>query len=77
MTNFARLLIQLRHEMEMTQTSLAASLGISNQYLCDLENGRRLPSVRVVNALCQYLGRRPRGRLVWHRAGAQAHGWEI
>lgn len=77
MSEFARLLILLRSDMEVTQIQLAKSLGISNQYLCDLENARRLPSVRVVNALCKYLGRGPQGRLVWHRAGAQAHGWEI
>jgi transcriptional regulator with XRE-family HTH domain len=58
-------------------TAAAASIGISPQYLHDLKEGRRLPSVTVVNKICDWMGRGPKGRLEWHLAGAEAHGWEI
>lgn len=77
---FRERLIQLRTDYAMTQKEFAALLAISPQYLCDLEHGRRLPSVRVVHNICDHfivghglvLARRD-----WHTAGARAHGWEI
>jgi transcriptional regulator with XRE-family HTH domain len=60
-----------------TLSAAAKGIGISPQYLHDLKEGRRLPSVEVVNKICQWMGRGPEGRLEWHLAGAAAHGWEV
>lgn len=59
------------------QKELAAALGITPQYLCDLEKGRRHGSVEFVNRVCDWLGCDDSDRKRWHRAGARAHGWEI
>lgn len=74
---FVEMLKTIRSGHELSQQALAAKLGISTQYLCDLEGGRRMPSVRVVEAICDHFGRGPRGRVEWHRAGARSHGWKI
>jgi DNA-binding XRE family transcriptional regulator len=66
----------VRNEAKITRSDFARDLGISKQYFCDLEHGRRMPSVALVNKICA-LGRDSRGRLEWHIAGAQAHGWEV
>lgn len=60
-----------------TQKQIADGTGYSPQYINDLINGRRLPSVSFINDLCLWMGRGPKGRLAWHRAGAKAHGWEV
>jgi transcriptional regulator with XRE-family HTH domain len=59
------------------QKTIAHGLGCSVQYVSDLVHGRRLPSVAIVNAICEWMGRGPKGRLEWHQAGARAHGWEV
>lgn len=73
--SFDEMVRELRSGMEMTQQDFAKMLGISPQYLHDLEKGRRLPSVAVTKKFCKDRG--PNGRLEWHRAGARAHGWEV
>lgn len=60
-----------------TSRSLAGKLGISAQYLSDVERGRRLPSRQFVERICAYLGRGPKGRAEWHVAAARANGWEV
>ena len=75
--SFAELLREIRAGYEISQKQLAKNLGLSPQYLCDLENGRRTPSVEFVNRACAYFSRGPEGRLEWHRAAARAHGWEV
>lgn len=62
---------------EMPQKELAAALGFSSQYLCDIEYGRRLGSVEFVNRVCDWLQCDDEARRRWHRAGARSHGWEI
>lgn len=59
------------------QKAVAAGIGYSVQYVSDLVRERRKPSVAVVNAICEWMGRGPKGRLAWHTAGARANGWEV
>lgn len=77
MMTFIEMLMTLRREGLFTQGHIAQELGISPQYLCDLEGGRRRPTVKLVNRISDYLGRGPLGRAEWHRAGARACGWDI
>lgn len=56
---------------------VAAAIGYSEQYVSDLRRGMRLPSVEVVDALCEWMGCGPKGRLEWHKAGARAHRWRV
>lgn len=51
-TNFAR----LRKERGLTQERLADRSGFSQQYLSDLERGRRNPTVITLYELAQALG---------------------
>ena len=74
---FLELLRDVRIGREMSQKEFAEALGFTPQYLCDLEKGRRLGSVEFVNRLCDWMGRGPKGRLEWHRAGARSHGWNV
>ncbi len=74
---YREMLIELRSAVGMTQKELAAALKISNQYLCDMEHGRRMPSVNVVEKICKWAGRGPRGISHWHIAAARAHGWKV
>lgn len=77
---FTERFIQLRADYGMSRKEFAACIGISPQYLCDLEHGRRLPSIRVVHNICDHfiVGRGlVVARRAWHMAGARAHGWEI
>jgi transcriptional regulator with XRE-family HTH domain len=74
---FVEMLRAVLAEHELTLVSVAQSLGISTQYLHDLKEGRRLPSVEVVEKICAWMGRGPKGRLEWHMAGAEAHGWKV
>jgi transcriptional regulator with XRE-family HTH domain len=77
MMSFAEMLLAYRRDAEVSQQSFAAALGISNAYLSDLERGNRLPSVALVERICEHLGRGPLGRREWHAAAAKAHGWEV
>ena len=56
---------------------VADAIGISVQYVSDLRRGMRMPSVRVVEAICEWMGRGPKGRLEWHQAAARSHGWQV
>jgi len=71
------MIVQLRSALDMNQKQLAEALDCSTQFICDLEKGRRTPSVSFVERICAYLGRGPKGRLEWHVAAARAHGWKI
>ena len=73
---FVEMLADVRSN-HATSKGLAEKLGVSAQYLHDLENGRRLPSRNFIDRLCVYLGRGPKGRQQWHIAAARAHGWEV
>ena len=74
---FVEMLREVRDGLEIEQQKLANDLGFSSQYLCDLEKGRRLPTVKFIDKICDYLSRGPAGRKAWHLAGARAHGWKI
>lgn len=50
--NFAR----LRHERGLTQEQVAERSGLSQQYLSDLERGRRNPTIITLYELAQALG---------------------
>lgn len=75
--SFRQLLKAAREGMEIEQRAMAKAIGCSPQYLSDMESGRRMPSVRITNAICKWLGRGPEGRRQWHLAAARAHGWEV
>lgn len=68
-------LIMLRHQYDVSLRGFARSLGISAGYLCDLEKGRRKPSVNVIEKLCHC----PVGPSTkrWHLMGARTHGWKV
>lgn len=77
---FAYALIELRDVHHMTQQQLADRLGFSPQYICDIESGRRMPSVKIVAKIVEKLGPRIGGeayRRRWNRLGAMAHGWDV
>lgn len=69
----------LREARKLTQLAFAQALGISAQYLCDLEHGRRPGSVEFVDKVCDWLGctKRSSIRRTWHLAGARQHGWRV
>lgn len=50
--NFAR----LRRDKELTQEQVADRSGLSQQYISDLERGRRNPTVITLYELAQALG---------------------
>ena len=66
-----------REARQMNQKEFAGAISITPQYLCDLEQGRRLGSVEVVNRICDLLGIGDRARRKWHVAGARSHGWNV
>jgi len=57
--SFGGLLRSIREGKEMTQVEFSECLGISRQYLCDIEKNRRLVSPRTAAAFAQYLGYSP------------------
>lgn len=50
------LLWAIREGEEMTLVAFAEKLGISRQYLCDLEHGRRTASVKMAAEFADKLG---------------------
>lgn len=81
---FSRHMWSMRINAAFTQKEMAARLGISPQYLHDLEKGRRLPSTRLADALAQLEHEMyPQGnslkqcQVFWHEHAARAHGWKI
>ena len=44
-----------RKALRITQQELSASTGISRNYICDIENGRYMPSVETLSVLAAYL----------------------
>jgi transcriptional regulator with XRE-family HTH domain len=57
--------------------AVAELLDFSEQYVSDLLNGRRLPSLEVIERLCAKLACTIATRRQWHKAGARAHGWKL
>lgn len=73
--DFAYALIKFRGALQ--QNDFAAKLGITPQYLCDLESGRRMPSLKLINRIADKAGRSEACCRRWHRLGAMAHGWKV
>ncbi len=53
---FSALLWSIRRGEEKTQVEFAEILGVSKQYLCDLENGRRCVSPKTAAEYANKLG---------------------
>ena len=53
------LLWSIREGEEMSLAEFSKKLGISRQYLCDLEHSRRMSSVKMAAAFAQKLGHSP------------------
>lgn len=49
-------LAEYRDKMDLTQEQLAEMVGISQSHYAKLENGQRLPSLKVLHALSQVFG---------------------
>ena len=62
---------------EMSQNQFAIQLGYGAQYLSDILLGKRTPSVRFVNAVCNYLRLGQADKKEWHTAAAKCHGWNV
>lgn len=45
-----------RHQRNWTQEELAERAGVSKQFICNIECGRAIPSLRTVLSLCDALG---------------------
>ena len=71
------MLVQLRLALGMNQKQLAEALNCSPQFICDMERGKRVPSVTFIDRICTYLNRGSKGCQEWHAAAARAHGWKI
>jgi DNA-binding XRE family transcriptional regulator len=56
---FADLMISYRDGVGISQVQLAKKLGISRANLCDIEKGRRLPSIGRASAMAKKLGEIP------------------
>lgn len=50
-----RRICELRKERHMSQLELALEAGVAKTYLCDLEKGRRNPTVKVIMRICEAL----------------------
>ncbi len=51
-----RYLWAIREGEEMTQTAFGKLIGVSRQYICDLENGRRFVSPKAAAKFARTLG---------------------
>ena len=56
---FGGMLWSIRMCDEISQIAFAKDLGISSQYLCDIENGRRTVSLPVAKKFAEKLGYLP------------------
>jgi transcriptional regulator with XRE-family HTH domain len=81
---FMHTLRHLRINIGPTQKEMAKILGISPAYYNDLERGRRLPSLRIADAIARFeCDRRSFDHerawfiRLWHGLAAKAHGWRI
>lgn len=75
--SFAERITALRTAKKLSQKDFAKAIGFTPQYVCDLENGRRLGSVEFVERVCDWLECRADLRRAWHVAGARSHGWNV
>jgi DNA-binding XRE family transcriptional regulator len=54
--SFGKFLVSWRKAEEMTQTQFAKKIGLSSANLCDLEQGRRIPSPSRAQKIAKKLG---------------------
>ena len=54
-TNFGEFLVQRRLKSDISAKWLAEALGISQVYMCDIENGSRIPSAQMLKRLSELL----------------------
>ena len=47
---------ELREKRKITSERFADENGISKGYLCDIENGKRLPTLEMLDKIAQALG---------------------
>ena len=47
---------EARDEARMTQRDLAAAIGVKSSHIAYIENGRRRPSISLINRLSETLG---------------------
>lgn len=52
---FGKKIKAAREKTELTQFALAENIGVSQNFLGDVERGKKLPSIEVLIALCNYL----------------------
>jgi len=45
----------LREQRKLTQESLALDVGVSKNYICDIECGRRNPTLKIINKIAKGL----------------------
>ncbi|UXU83307.1 helix-turn-helix domain-containing protein [Mammaliicoccus sciuri] len=53
---FGQNLKRIRKDMKLTQQEMGDKIGISQNYLSDIENGKRYLSIKAVTRLAQCLG---------------------
>ena len=56
---------------------LSEILGYSRSYIHDVEKGRRMPSVEMIERISNSRLRHPYNRKAWHLVGAREHGWDV
>ena len=49
-------IVYLRKQRGWTQEDLAFEAGINKNYICDMENGRRNPSLEIIERLAKAFG---------------------
>lgn len=45
-----------RNKLELTQAELSRKVGITRSYLCDIEKGRKSPTIKVLMIIADKLG---------------------
>jgi transcriptional regulator with XRE-family HTH domain len=68
---------RIRLALSANQKDFAHRLGVSPQYLCDVEHDRRSPSVEFVKKVCGSIKMSRISRRDAHILAARAHGWEV
>jgi transcriptional regulator with XRE-family HTH domain len=74
---FAGMLKGYRKDVGMTLVKFGEAIGYSNVYVCDIELGRRNPSVKFVEALISGMNMSKSEGAIWHRLAAKANGWKV
>jgi transcriptional regulator with XRE-family HTH domain len=74
---FADLLKDYRSDKGLSQVQLAALVGFSSQYICDLEKGYRSPSVNFVDRFTNAMEMSAGEAKIWHLLAARACGWNV